>query len=279
MRSKPVFMVFKYAALTLMAALVFVPIAWVIISSFKTDTEIFANLMPFSMKAFSFKNFNLEAYRNILLERNFGRAVFNSSVVAISTVVFGLFFNSLCAFGFAVFKFPGKNALFMMVLLTFMVPFGSIALPLYSIVSKLGFLNTYAALIIPGIANGLTVFLFRQFFLEIPISYLDAARIDGAGWLRIFSSIYLRLSLPIIVSAGIILFLDQWEAFMWPILAGREKALRVIQVAIADYNQETEILWSQIFAACTISIVIPISIVLPLQKYYVLGITGSGIKE
>jgi multiple sugar transport system permease protein/putative chitobiose transport system permease protein len=262
-----------------MGLLVLVPIVWVVISSFKSDTTIFSTLMPFSLKAFSLDNLELSAYRNILVSRNFGRAVFNSLYIAIWTVVLGLLFNSLCAFGFSVFNFRGRKFLFMMVLLTFMIPFGSIALPLYMIVSKLGILNSYAALILPAIANGLGVFLFRQFFLDIPISYLDAARIDGAGWFRIYFSIYLRLSVPIVISAGIILFLSQWEAFMWPLIAGREIAIRVIQVAIADYNQETEIFWNQIFAACTISILIPVAIVLPLQKYYILGITGSGLKE
>lgn len=262
-----------------MAFVVLVPVLFVFISSFKNDQTIFSTLMPFSLKAFSLQNLELEAYRNILVDRHFGRAVFNTIYVSLWTVVLGLLFNSLCAFGFSVFKFPGKNFLFGMVLLTFMVPFGSIALPLYMIVSKLGIINSFAALIIPSLANGLAVFLFRQFFLDIPSSYVDAARIDGAGWLRIYSSIYMRLSIPIVISAGIILFLSQWEAFMWPLLAGRDLAIRVIQVAIADYNQETEIFWSQIFAACTISIVIPVAIVLPLQKFYILGITGSGLKE
>ena len=87
------------------------------------------------------------------------------------------------------------------------------------------------------------------------------------------------MSLPIIVSAGIIIFMDQWEAFLWPLLSGRSPAMKVMQVAIADLSQDNEVYWNQIFAACAISIVVPILIILPLQRYYILGIASSGIKE
>ena len=125
----------------------------------------------------------------------------------------------------------------------------------------------------------LSIFLFRQAFMDIPSSYLEAARLDGASWPRIYLSVYMRMSISIIISAGIIIFMDQWEAFLWPLIAGRSQAMKVIQVAIADLSQDNEIFWNQIFAACTISIVVPVAIVLPLQKYYIMGISSSGVKE
>lgn len=236
--------------------------------------------MPFSAKALWFDStLYFGAFIDILVKRNFGRAIFNSFYVTSLTVVFGIIVNSMCAFAFSVFNFKGKKALFTLVLITFMIPFGSIALPLYQIVSSLKMIDTYWGLVLPAVSNGLSIFLFRQFFLEIPGAYLDAARLDGASWPVIYSKIYMRMSLSVIISAGVILFMYQWEAFLWPLMAGRSPSMKMIQVAIADLSQDNEVYWNQIFAACTISIIIPVAIVLPLQKYYIMGISSSGIKE
>ncbi len=270
----------KYLGLVFFTIIFMLPIYWVVISSFKTDKSIFAGLMPFSAKALWFdSHFYLGAYRDVLISRNFARPIFNSFFVTFSTVLLGVVVTSLCAFSFSVFEFKGKKLLFGLVLVTFMIPFSSIALPLYQIVSKLRMTDTYWGLILPAVANGLSIFLFRQFFMDIPGSYLDAARLDGASWLKIYASIYMRMSIPIIVSAGIIIFMDQWEAFLWPLLVGRSKDMKVIQVAIADLSQDNEVYWDQIFAACSISILVPVCILLPLQKYYIMGIASSGVKE
>jgi len=272
--------VLKYFFLVIFSIIFLLPIWWVLVSSFKTDKSIFATLMPFSAKAFWFdSSFYLDAFADILIKRNFGRAIFNSFFVTLSTVFLGIVVTSLCAFSFSIFDFKGKNVLFGMVLVTFMIPFSSIALPLYQIVSSLRMVDTYWALILPAVSNGLSIFLFRQFFLDIPASYMEAARLEGASWFTVYAKLYMRMSISIIISAGIIIFMDQWEAFLWPLIAGRSKAMKVIQVAIADLNQDNEIFWNQIFAACSLSIVVPVLIVLPLQKYYIMGISSSGIKE
>lgn len=270
----------KYGSLVFFTIIFLLPIYWVIVSSFKTDKSIFAALMPFSAKALWFDStLYLGAFKDILIKRNFGRAIFNSFFVTSCTVVLGIIVNSMCAFSFSVFNFKGKKALFTLVLITFMIPFSSIALPLYQIVSSLKMIDTYWGLVLPAVANGLSIFLFRQFFMEIPGAYLDAARLDGASWRIIYSKIYMRMSMSVVISAGVILFMSQWEAFLWPLIAGRSPSMKLIQVAIADLAQDNEVYWNQIFAACSISIIIPVAIVLPLQKYYILGISSSGIKE
>lgn len=270
----------KYIVLVFFSIIFLLPIWWVLVSSFKTDKAIFADLMPFSGKALWFDSqFFLGAFKDILIHRNFGRAIFNSFFVTLSTVFLGIFVTSLCAFSFSVFDFKGKKALFGVILVTFMIPFSSIALPLYQIVSKMHMVDTYWGLILPAVANGLSIFLFRQFFMDIPKSYLEAARLDGANWWTIYFNIFMRMSVPIIISAGIIIFMDQWEAFLWPLIVGRSPLMKVIQVAIADLSQDNEIYWNQIFAACSISLIVPVAIILPLQKYYILGISSSGVKE
>ena len=279
MRKNNIANIFKYIFLLFFALIFMLPIWWVFVSSFKTDKSIFAALMPFSSKALWFDRPGyFGAFWDIVVHRNFDRAIFNSMVVTVSSVVLGVIVTSLCAFSFSVFEFRGKKILFGIVLVTFMIPFSSIALPLYQIVSGLKMVDTYWGLVLPAVANGLAIFLFRQFFMDIPPAYMEAARIDGASWFLIYWKIYIRMSIPIIVSAGIIIFMDQWEAFLWPLIAGRSQSMKVIQVAIADLSQDNEIFWNQIFAACSISILVPIAIVLPLQKYYIMGISSSGVK-
>jgi multiple sugar transport system permease protein len=196
----------------------------------------------------------------------------------LATVLGGLGVNSLAGFAFAVLRFPGRNALFGITVLTFLVPFEAISIPLYTVVRSLGWLDTYLALIVPGIANGIVIFLFRQFFSQVPRELVDAARIDGASWLTIFVRIYLPLSKPVIISAALLIFLFQWEAFLWPLISTRSEGLKVIQVALAGFEQRYQTLWNELFAAATLAALIPLLILLPLQRFYVQGVTAGGFK-
>jgi multiple sugar transport system permease protein len=267
-----------YLILSILALITLLPIVWVIASSFQTDKQIFVNLMPFNWKAIFPLSINFDSYLTVLVEKHFARALFNSLFVTFATVLVGIIVNAMCGFAFAVFDFKGKKILFGVILITFMIPFESIALPLYQVVNRFGWLDTYQALIIPAVANGLAIFLFRQFFTDIPKDYIDACRIDGASWWKIFAGVYLPLSKPAVISAGLIIFIFQWESFLWPLIAGRTEQLKVIQIAIADLSDEHLILWSQIFAASSIAIVIPALLVTPLQRYYVQGVASTGVK-
>lgn len=185
----------------------------------------------------------------------------------------------MAGFSFAIFNFPGKKILFTIVIITFLIPFEAIAIPLYMLVRKLGWINTIYALIIPAISNGLTIFLFRQFFLGIPNDLKEAAIIDGAGWFRIYWQIYLPLAKPAAISAGLLLFLSQWQAFVWPLLATQSANLRMVQVWIA-YSTVTEytVIWNYLLAAGVITAIIPIILIFPLQKFFIRGISTSGLK-
>src|SRR5699024_8253883 len=179
-----------YIFLLLMSFIILFPISFGFISSFRHLDEIFKYISPITIKTFFTTDLTLDAYKNLFIERNFGRILFNTFFVTIATVMFSLFLCSLAAFSFAVFEFKGKSLLFGVVLVSFMIPEEIIAIPLYSIVDKLGLINTYSALILPGIANGLVIFLYRQFFLDLPAPLLEAARMDGASWFRIYSRIF-----------------------------------------------------------------------------------------
>jgi ABC-type glycerol-3-phosphate transport system permease component len=254
------------------------PLWWALASSLRPLNDIFKYVSPFSLAALVPDKLTLEAYRSIFLEKGFGTAVFNSLFVALATVLGGLGVNSLAGFAFAVLRFPGRNALFGITVLTFLVPFEAISIPLYAVVRSLGWLDTYLALIVPGIANGIVIFLFRQFFSQVPRELVDAARIDGASWLTIFVRIYLPLSKPVIISAALLIFVFQWESFLWPLIATRSEGLKVIQVALAGFEQRYQTLWNELFAAATLAALIPLLILLPLQRFYVQGVTAGGFR-
>lgn len=255
-----------------------IPLYWALVSSFKPIDQIFRDTMPISWKAFYPVAATLDAYIEIFTGKNYGVSVLNTFIVAIATVLGGLLVAITAGFAFARFDFPGKEALFVLTVFTFMVPFEAIAIPLYDLVQQLGWLDTYQALIVPGIANGIAVFLFRQFFADIPTELVEAARLDGASWLRVLFEIFLPLSKPVIIGASLLLFLFQWQSFLWPLIAVRSDRFKVIQVALSDFELEHYTLWNELFAATIVAAVIPLVFLLPLQRHYVRSVAGTGIK-
>jgi len=270
-----------YAAiLVLLVLYTLFPIVWSVGGSLRsTDAEIFKYVSRLSVHTFVPDHFSLGNYRTLFVDNAFYRPLFNSALVAIVTVALAFVVNGLAGFAFAKHKFRGQGALFAIYLFSFMIPFEMIAVPLYKIAGVLGILETRSALILPMVANGMIVFLYRQFFQDIPDSLIESAVIDGAGTLRIFFQLLVPLSKPVIISASLMVFIQQWDAFLWPLVAATDKSLKVIQVAISDFNGEFDIRWGAIFAATTIAIAIPASILIPLQKYYIQGISSAGLKE
>jgi ABC-type glycerol-3-phosphate transport system permease component len=262
----------------LVGLLFILPLWWSITSSLRPLEEIFKYTSPFSLKALFLDHLDFSAYLTIFGEREFGLAVLNSAFVAGMTVLGGLIINGLAGFVFAVFKFPGRQFLFFVIVLSFLVPFEAISIPLYSVIKLFGWIDSYYALIVPGLANGVVIFLFRQFFSQIPRELAEAARMDGAGWLRILCNIYLPLSKPVIISAGLLIFLFQWESFLWPLICTRSEHLKVIQVALAGFQQRYTTQWNELFAASNVATLIPLFILLPLQRFYIQGVTAAGFK-
>lgn len=254
-----------------------VPLWWAIASSLRPLEDIFRFTAPFRFEALFPTTFTFEAYIAIF-NKGFGRAILNTLFVAFATIAGGLAVSGLAGFAFAKFQFPGKQLLFLFTVITFMVPFEAIAIPSYALIQQLGWLDTYWALIVPGVANGISIFLFRQFFAEIPDDLIEAARLDGAGWMTIFLRVVLPLSTPVVVSASLLMFLFQWEAFLWPLITIRSERLRVIQVALSDFQLQYQTLWNELFAASVIASLISIGLIFSLQRYYVQGVVGSGLK-
>lgn len=267
-----------YLLLVCSAIIVLLPLEWVVASSFTTRETVWKNVLPFSWRSLLPEVFTLEGYRQIF-DAGYGTAMKNTFIVAIVTVVLSIIVCALAGFAFARFEFRGKNALWIITLVSFMVPYEATVIPAYTLVNDLGWINSWQALIVPAIANGTVIFLFRQFFAEIPQEILDAARIDGGGWLRVMAGIVLPLTRPVLVTASIIVFLAQWNSYFWPMLVAPASEFRVVQVAVnmLGVEQQTNY-WDRLFAATTIAALVPLILVVPLQRYYVSSIVSSGIK-
>ncbi len=267
-----------YALLFAIAIAIILPISWIVASSFTTRETVWKNVLPFSWRAFFPADFTLDGYHAVF-EKDFGRALLNTFFLGAVTVILGIAVGAMSGFAFARLKFRAKNFLFALVIFSFMIPADLTVIPSFVLVRDLGWLNTWQGLIVPGLANGIIIFLFRQFFAEIPQDLIDAPRVDGATWLQVFTRIILPISKPALISAGVILFLGQWNNFFWPLLVAPNPDLRVVQVAVSIIGIEQQVnLWAQIFASSTLAMLVPVLLILPFQRYYVGGILGSGLK-
>lgn len=267
-----------YCLLIIGVLIVVIPLMWALAASFTPNHKVFEYAYPFSWRALLPVDFTLEAYDN-LFARGFGRAVGNTFFLAFVTVFVGGAVNALAGFAFGRFEFRGKNALFMaIVMLTFLVPVDLTAIPRYILINNFGWINTWQGLLVPGLANSLVIFLFRQFFAEIPQELIDAARVDGASWLRVLVSIVLPISKPVLVAAGLLMFISQWNSFFWPLLVAPRQELRVVQVEISLAVGQYGTVWNELLAGSMIAAIVPILLVMPFQRYYVQAITGTGLE-
>ena len=248
------------------------PFWWGLAASFKDNTTIFNDLKPFSFNSL-IPGTSLNSYIDIF-ENNFGRAIFNTLVVSIASVAGGIIINSMAGFAFAQFRFKGDNILFVFILLSFAVPADAIAIPLFKMIRQIGWFDTYYALIIPMLSNGLIIFLFRQFFLGIPKELIEASRVDGLSWFGVYWRICMPLARPITLGASLLLFVFQWESFLWPLIAAPSQELNLIQVALARFSTEFAANWSQQFAASTIAGLLPLIFIYMFQKQFVSALTG-----
>lgn len=267
-----------YTLLLAVAIVIVLPIWWIAASSFVTRQNVWKNVLPFSWRALIPTEFTLEGYQAIF-DKDFGYALTNTFFLGVVTVILSIAVCALAGFAFARMNFRGKRILFGFVLFSFMVPGDITIIPSFKLIDNLGWINTWQALIVPGLASGVVIFLFRQFFAEIPQDLIDAARVDGANWLEVLVRIILPISKPVLISAAVLIFLGQWNSFFWPMLVAPDPRYRVVQVAVSIIGVEQNInLWEQMFASATLAMIVPILLVLPFQKYYVGGIVGSGLK-
>jgi putative chitobiose transport system permease protein len=260
------------------ALLSMLPLWWAAVSALRPANEIFRYLSPLSpwtMLPRTPTPANVEA----LWDGPFALAMLNSAIVVVVTVAIGLVLCALAAFGLAALRFRGQAVVFAAIVASFLIPFDAIAVPLADLFRSVGLQNSYAGLILPGLGNGLAVFLLRQFFLGIPRELSEAAKIDGLGWFGIFWRIYLPLSRPALISAGLILFVFQWQSYLWPLLIAPDPDYRVVSVAIADFAGQYDVDYGQMFAGTLCAALLPMIVLLVFQRYFTASVASSGSKE
>ncbi|QAY72242.1 carbohydrate ABC transporter permease [Agromyces protaetiae] len=266
------------AVLGWLVALAFLlPLAWMLFGSFRTETDLFTSQYPLTPWILFPRTFTLDNYTGVL-GGVFSLSVVNSILVTAVTVLVGLLVNAMAAFAFALSRGRGAPILFGFVVLCFLIPFDALAVPLANLFKDWSLWNTYAGLILPGIANGFVIFALRQFFLAIPGELAEAARIDGLSSWGIFWRIYLPLSKPALIGAGFTLFLFQWGAYLWPLLIGTAPDKMLGPIALASLSSQTEVHWGQIFAGAVLLTIVPMLLLLFFQRHFTGSLSTSGSK-
>jgi multiple sugar transport system permease protein len=263
-----------YAVLTLGLFLVVVPFVWMLLSSFKPESEVRA--VPPTWWP---ETGTLDNYDTLLGRLDFPTYMFNSVVVALAVTVGNLVFCSMLGYALAKLDFPGKRALFAIVLGTLMIPGVVTFVPLFVMVTKMGLSNTLLGMILPFLAGPFGVFLMRQFILSLPDELIQAARIDGAGELRIFFSVILPLCGPALATLGILTFLTSWNNFLWPLVIAQTEDKYTLPVALALYSVGQNATQFGLLLAGAVIVVLPVlAIFLVLQRHIMQGIAMTGIK-
>ena len=256
------------------AALVMVaPIAWAVLSSMKSKNELAErtpSLLPDQL--------SLGNYTEALDRFDFVRYFTNSVIVTVAATVLTLTINSMAAFALAKYNFRGRNALFLLTLATIMIPLQVILLPVYRVVSDLGMTNSLLGLIIPPAATPTGVFLLRQYMLSLPDELLEAARIDGAGELRIFLRIVLPLCRPALAVVAIFSVIWRWNDFLWPRIVAQKESVHTLPVALARMNSELVVPFNLVLAMSVMSILPVIILFLLMQRQIISGIAQTGLK-
>ncbi len=266
-------------AAKLVLAVVFVlPVLWMFLSSLRPVTEIFQYVYPLSLHTLVPVHISVASYRHLFADEPFARYLGNSFFMAATVTVLDLAASSLAAYGFARFRFPGRDALFFLVLATMIIPFEALLVPLYLIVRDLGWVNSYLGLILPMVPRALSIFLLRQFFLGLPVELEEAAKIDGCQFWRIYWHILLPLSRSILLSVALLTFQEMWGSFTWPLVVTNSPDLRVVQVAIATFGQAGVTEWDKVFAALSLAAVVPVGLFVVFQRYYARGIATTGLR-
>jgi multiple sugar transport system permease protein len=263
-----------YLILTIGLVAMLAPIVWMLVSSLKPSEEI-RRVPPTWLP----EQASLANYRTLFERLDMPTFIGNSVVVAVAVTVGNVLFCAMVGYALAKLDFPGRRLLFGVVLGMLMVPAVVTFVPLFVLVSNLGMVNSYPGLILPYLILPLGVFLMRQFISGLPDELLDAARVDGAGELRIFARIVFPLCGPALATLSILTFLNSWNNFLWPLVVAQSEEMYTLPVAIALYTIDQNSTDFGLLLAGAVVVVLPIVLIfLALQRYFVQGIATTGIK-
>lgn len=264
----------------LLIAFVFAfPVVWAALTSLKSTASVIATRYPLSVWSFFPPEPTLENYVALFTEMNFGRHLFNTALASGGQVILVVITSTLAGYAFARLRFPGREVLFALTLLTAFIPLEVILVPLYQVVSGMGLTSTYPALFLPFAAQPFGIYLMRQSFMQIPTELDDAARVDGAGTWRIFWRIAMPNVKPALATLVLIQFIWSWNAYLWPLVIMQDPNKQIVQVMLAGLKGSPNYsLDGPLFAGLTFVTVPLIVMAIVLQRHYVRGLMTSGIR-
>ncbi|MGB5276685.1 MAG: carbohydrate ABC transporter permease [Gammaproteobacteria bacterium] len=265
-----------YTALASIVFIFLLPVLMMVSGSLKPDARVLVDAG--SVAGFIPTQMSTQNYQDVLTRVPFMRYLFNSTLITSTIVLCGLLVNSLAGYAFARLRWPGRDRLLLAVIALMIIPLEAIAVPLFYQVTLLGWRNTYLVQIVPFIANAFSIYLFYSFFLGLPKELEEAARIDGAGPLRIFFSIVVPNARPVFATVAILTFLTPWGSLLWPLMVTHSEAVRPLPLGIAAFYTLPPLQWGDIFAFGVMMVVPVLLVFILFQRWFVRGVATTGLK-
>lgn len=264
-----------YLALLAGLAATATPFVWTLLASFKTNSDIFRAPVTFIPRVWTTDN-----YLNLLSGETvpFGRQFLNSTIITLGQTALAVFIACLAGFAFAKYEFVGKRVLFVLTLLTLMIPFEVTIVPLFNLMVNIGWLNTYQSVIVPGAINAFGVFLMRQTMLAVPDELLDAGRVDGATEFRLFWQVVLPLTRGGVAVLALLSFLNAWNDYLWPLIALRSPNMFTLPIGLATLSGLYRVEWGMIMSGAVLT-TLPVLVVFYLTRHHLIsGLTSGALK-
>lgn len=262
------------AVLSIIALAIVFPFIWMVFTSFKPEAQI-AQFPPKLLP----DSWTLENYQNVWSRIPFARLFLNSIILAGGVTLISLLLDSMAAYALSRLEFPGRDALFIVILIALMLPFQVMFIPLFVVVHDLGMLDSYSGLIVPRATNAFGIFMLRQFFMTLPKELDEAARIDGASEFGIYWRIILPLSGPALATLAIFHFMYNWNDFLWPLLITSSTEMRTLPAGLALFVGQHVVEYGVVMAGAVLTLLPLLVAFLFAQRYFIQGIAMTGIKD
>lgn len=269
---------FRYLVLILIAVVSIMPFFLATMGTFKTNAEIIAFPPKILPENWLYENWTKVWNTDIGSGGTFPRWLFNTAFLSVTVASLQVIFCSMAAYAFARLNFPGKNAVFNFMLTTMMIPGAVTLIPAYVLMSKLHLINTYWALIIPGAVGASGIFMLTQFFKSIPVDLEEAAVIDGASHMKIFTNVILPLAKPALLTVFILQFQGMWNAFLQPLLYENSPDMYVLNVALSIFKQQYKAQWNLTLVGAMFNAIPVLILFFIFSRYYIEGVSYTGVK-
>lgn len=261
------------AVMTIGAITMIFPTVWMLLCSFKTQNEMYQMPPSFFPKQFNFDNFV-----SVFKQMPFGRYYLNSVGTGLLNTLVGVITSSLLGYIFAKYEFPGRDTIFLVVLACMMIPYETLMPTVYKLQVKMGWTNTYLVLTVPYFCNIFGIFLMRQFFVDLPNDYLEAAEVDGCGQLRTWWSVAMPMAKSMISTLVIFLFMGSYNSFLWPLISVNSRSLMTLPVGLESMLSDRGSQYSMLMAASSM-VILPVCVIFAvMQRQFIEGMTAGGIK-